>query len=195
MAELMSNVPLARSPALGLSLRARIAYDGPIPRLVVPIGLSPLSPSMKESISFSRGVTTVRALVHEKVGLAALLRDEIKLVLERERVEGDPGADEQLLLLQESRREKVEDERAPADDYGVSRVAPAVVPYYRVEPVSVIIDNLALAFVSPLQADDAEIAHIPRGMLRGDLTLRDTDEANSPDVRATVRPVLRLKAQ
>ena len=92
MAELMSNVPLARSPALGLSLRARIAYDGPIPRLVVPIGLSPLRPSMNESISFSRGVTTVQRSSTRRSALAALLRDELELVLERERVEGDARA-------------------------------------------------------------------------------------------------------
>ena len=52
-------MPLSRSPALGVRRSALIAYDGPIPLLVVPMALSPLSFSMKASISFSRGVTIV----------------------------------------------------------------------------------------------------------------------------------------
>ena len=101
MAELMSNSPLARSPARGVSRRARIAYEGPMPRLVVPIGFVPLSPSMKESISFSSGVTRVQRSSTRRSACAALLRDHAELVLEGERVEGDARADEQLLLLED----------------------------------------------------------------------------------------------
>ena len=56
----------------------------------------------------------------------------------------------------------MEYESAATDDYRVSRITAAVVPDYGIEFISVIIDNLALPFVPPLESNYAEIAHMPR---------------------------------
>ena len=128
-----------------------------MPLFVVPMAFSPLSSSMKESISFSSGVTMVHLPSTTRFGLVPLALDHLDLLLQRLGVDGDSRPDEEPLSLQEAGGKEVEDVGLLPDHYRVTGVAPAVVSDYRMKPVSVVVYYLPFAFVSPLETDDAKV--------------------------------------
>jgi hypothetical protein len=58
------------------------------------------------------------------------------------------------LGMQDARRDLAEDELGIADDYRVARIGPTLIPHDEIGPFGEHVNQLTLAFVSPLRPDD-----------------------------------------
>ena len=145
------------------------SYAGPMPRLVVPMAALPCSRT--ESISRCKRQDDVRVLADDEV---AIVTEEPALLALAELLEQHLGIDDHAVAehaplaapAQDARRDEVGDQLLPVDDERVAGVGAAAVADHHVGELGVEVDDLALAFVAPLGADDDDVAHRPRRPLR-----------------------------
>ena len=91
----------------------------------------------------------------------------VDLRQQRLEVHDDAGPDDAGAAADDSRREQVEREVLVAELDGVAGVVAAVIARHDVEAVRQEVDELALALVSPLPAQDGQDLHVRSPRLHG----------------------------
>ncbi len=89
----------------------------------------------------------------------ALLANALDLGLQRPGVEDDAVADDGRRAANDARRQKRKLVGLLADDQRVAGIVPALEAHHHVGAACQPVDDLALAFVAPLGADDGHVSH------------------------------------
>ena len=133
------------------------AYAGPMPRCVVPICSRPSRRSLARSIATCHGM--IRCALPER--RSAVGRDAARLERRRSPRPAPAGRrripapmTQILARVEDPGRDVVELERLAADDDRVARVRAALVAADEFGALGEQVDDLALALVAPLRADD-----------------------------------------
>ena len=133
-----------------------------MPRLVVPMAALPVL-AHRVDLAVQRQ-DDVRALADDEVAIVAEQAARLALVdlLEEHLGIDDHAVAEHAALAaaaQHARRDEVRDQLLPVDDERVAGVGAAAVADHDVGELGVEVDDLALAFVAPLGADDDYVGH------------------------------------
>ena len=138
-----------------------------MPRRVVPIWRRPSRRSLAESMATCHGMIRWAFPRPEAFGRDATLLQLVDLTDEQARVDDAAGADDaDAAGVEDPRRDVVELEGLAVADDRMTGVRPALVPADDVGVLGEQVDDLALAFVTPLRADDHGGGHRPRAYAR-----------------------------
>ncbi len=133
-----------------------------MPRDVVPILKSPRAFSRATSTATCRSKQELGALGDEQPAARrhAEALELVDLVEERLRVDHHAVAEDAAHVgAQDARRDEVQREVAVAEPHGVAGVVAALIAHHGVEGRGDQVDDLPLAFVSPLHAEDDDAGH------------------------------------
>ena len=150
------------------------AYAGPMPRRVVPIWSLPRRRSRAPSSATCHGMIRC-ALPETKTSPAVCVPPRLEVVElgdQHRGVDDAPCADGARLPLDDPRRDGTDLVDLVADDDRVSRVGTALIAADEVGLSGKQVDDLALALVAPLRADDHSRRHVPQCCRRGRRTTR-----------------------
>ena len=140
------------------------AYAGPMPRRVVPIWSLPRRRSRAPSSATCHGMIRC-ALPETKTSPAVVVPSRLEVVELGDQhggVDDATCADRARLALDDPRRDRADLVDLVADDDRVPGVRPTLVAADEVGLSGEQVDDLALALVAPLRADDHSRRHVPQ---------------------------------
>ena len=133
-----------------------------MPRDVVPMETRPGRASDIFSIMRCAGNSTCARLLMARFSRTGTPADSksVDFGQQRRRIEHQPVADHGLLAgPQNAARNQLQDELPVADENRVAGIVPALITRHDIEALGEQIDDLPLAFVSPLGSQDDYVSH------------------------------------